>query len=89
MGPHKLYRLQSKKTAGLVVIHSRKCIHKSALATEFARFFHSSPFFGLALESGNTAQDQRNKFVLRLSQYTRLFKSQFNDWIKRLVLLTD
>jgi len=76
-----------KKSASLIVVKGRRRVGKSRLIEEFARTHQCYKFSGLAPIDGISAQDQRDEFVRRLSEYTGLPEIKIDDWAKLFALL--
>lgn len=85
----QLNDLYNKKTSSLVVIKGRRRIGKSRLIDEFAKKNTFYKFSGLAPIQGLTAQDQRNEFMLQLSQQTNIPELLIEDWSKIFYLLAN
>ncbi len=75
-----LDRLQSKKSASLVVVRGRRRVGKSRLIEEFAKnktFYH---FTGLPPSSETTAQSQRDDMARQIAQQFGLPEFKMEDW---------
>ena len=75
-----LQRLQTKRTASLVVIKGRRRIGKSRLTEEFAKPFNHYIFVGLPPEKGVTSQKQRDNFASQMERELSMPKPRADDW---------
>lgn len=71
---------QLKGLANLVVIKGRRRIGKSRLAEEYAKGKRFLSFSGIAPTETMTAQDQRARFSVQLSQHFSLPLLDIHDW---------
>ncbi len=69
-----------KGLANLVVIKGRRRVGKSRLAEEYAKNKRFLSFSGIAPTENMTAQDQRARFAMKLSEYFSLPLHDFQDW---------
>lgn len=71
---------RQKGLANLVVIKGRRRVGKSRLAEEYAKNKRFLSFTGIAPTETMTAQDQRARFSVQLSQYFSLPLLDFQNW---------
>ncbi len=75
-----LQRLQSKRTASLVVIKGRRRIGKSRLAEEFGKTIKTYKFDGLPPEKDVTPQHQRKEFARQMQEQLNIPGLSSADW---------